>query len=78
MEKILRVNTRTGEIRSETCTAEELRLGGRALIAHLVLKEVDPNCDPLGRYNKFIVASGLLGDTSVTTAGRYSVGGKSP
>jgi aldehyde:ferredoxin oxidoreductase len=78
MDNILRVNTRTGEIRSEVCTPEELRLGGRALIAHLVLKEVDPHCDPLGRSNKFIVASGLLGDTTVTTAGRYSVGGKSP
>jgi aldehyde:ferredoxin oxidoreductase len=78
MDHILRVNTRTGEIRSEACTPEELRLGGRALIVHLVLKEVDPNCEPLGRYNKFIVAAGLLGDTSVSTAGRYSVGGKSP
>ncbi len=78
MEKILRVNTRTGEVRTEPCAAEELRFGGRALIAHLVLKEVDLNCDALGRYNKFIVAAGLLGDTNVTTAGRYSIGGKSP
>jgi aldehyde:ferredoxin oxidoreductase len=77
MDNILRVNTRTGEILSKACTAEELRLGGRSFIAHLVLKEVDPNCDPLGRYNKFIVAAGLLGDTSVSTAGRYSMGGKS-
>jgi aldehyde:ferredoxin oxidoreductase len=53
-------------------------MGGRSLIAHLVLKEIDPNCDSLGRKNKFILASGLLGDTNVTTAGRYSVGGKSP
>jgi aldehyde:ferredoxin oxidoreductase len=78
MDKILRVNTRTNDIRSEACTSEALRLGGRSLIAHLALKEIDPNCDPLGRRNKFILAAGLLGDTNVTTAGRYSVGGKSP
>jgi len=78
MDKILRVNTRTKDIRSETCSPEALHLGGRSLIAHLALKEIDPNCDPLGRNNRFILASGLLGDTNVTTAGRYSVGGKSP
>jgi len=78
MNKILRINTRNGDIRSENCPPEALCLGGRSLIAHLMLKEVEPNCDALGRYNKFILASGLLGDTNVTTAGRYSVGGKSP
>jgi len=75
---MLRVNTRTNDIRSEACSTEALRLGGRSLIAHLALKEIDPNCDPLGRRNKFILAAGLLGDTNVTTAGRYSVGAKSP
>ena len=78
MDKILRVNTRTNEIRSEPCNKDALRLGGRSLIAYLALNEIDPNWDPLGRRNKFILAAGLLGDTNVTTAGRYSVGGKSP
>ena len=78
MDNILRVNTRTGEIRMEPCAGETRRLGGRALIAHLVLHEIDPHCAPLGRHNKFIVAAGLLGDTNVSTAGRYSIGGKSP
>ena len=78
MNKILRIDTRTNEIRSEACSMEMLHLGGRSLIAHLVLNEVDPNCDAMGRKNKFILAAGLLGDTNVTTAGRYSIGGKSP
>ncbi len=78
MDKILRVNTRTREIRLEKCASEMLPRGGRSLIAHLLLNEVEPACEPLGRRNKFILASGLLGDTNVTTAGRYSVGGKSP
>jgi aldehyde:ferredoxin oxidoreductase len=43
-----------------------------------MLNEVRPTCDPWGRENKLIVASGWLGDTTVTTAGRCSVGGKSP
>ncbi|MEW6670645.1 MAG: aldehyde ferredoxin oxidoreductase C-terminal domain-containing protein [Thermodesulfobacteriota bacterium] len=78
MNKILRVNTRSGDIRFEDCPPEALCLGGRSLIAHLMLKEVEPTCDALGRSNKLILASGLLGNTNVTTAGRYSVGGKSP
>ena len=78
MNKILRINTRTNDIRSEDCSSEMLHKGGRSLIAHIVLNEVDPNCDAMGRKNKFILAAGLLGDTNVTTAGRYSIGGKSP
>lgn len=78
LDRILRINTRTKDIRSDVCTSEELRYGGRSMIAHTALKELDPHCDPLGRRNKLILASGLLGDTTVTTAGRISVGGKSP
>ena len=78
MRNIVRVNTRTGEVRIAPCSEDELRWGGRSLIAHLMLREVRPTCDALGRDNKLIVASGWLGDTVVTTAGRCSVGGKSP
>ena len=78
MRNIVRVNTRTGEVRVAPCSEDEHRWGGRALIAHLMLREVRPTCDALGRENKLIVASGWLGDTVVTTAGRCSVGGKSP
>jgi aldehyde:ferredoxin oxidoreductase len=78
VRNIVRVNTRTGDIRTAPGSEEELRWGGRSLIAHLMLREVRATCDPLGRENKLIVASGWLGDTAVTTAGRCSVGGKSP
>lgn len=54
------------------------RLGGRALIARLLLEEIPPDCDALGKYNKLIFAPGLLGGAGVATAGRLSVGGKSP
>jgi aldehyde:ferredoxin oxidoreductase len=75
---ILTVNTRTGETRRTACSAEERGWGGRSFIVHDLLAHVDPGCDPLGRGNRLIFASGLLADTPVTTAGRLSVGGKSP
>jgi len=78
MEWIVRVNTKTGKILKEKASQEETRWGGRLLISKFLLREVPPTCDPLGRYNKLIVAPGLLGDSSVTTTGKFSVGGKSP
>jgi len=78
MKWIVRVNTRTGEIVRQEATEEEMRWGGRLLISKFLLREVPPTCDPLGRYNKLIIAPGLLGDTTVTTTGKFSVGGKSP
>jgi aldehyde:ferredoxin oxidoreductase len=54
------------------------RLGGRALIAHLLLQEVPADCDALGPRNKLIFAPGLLGGSGVATSGRLSVGAKSP
>ena len=78
MEWIIRVNTRTEKISREKVSQEEMRWGGRLLISKFLLREVPPTCDPLGRFNKFIIAPGLLGDTLVTTTGKFSVGGKSP
>ena len=75
---MIRVNTRTGEITKVRASQEERRWGGRLLISKFLLREVPPTCDPLGRFNKLVVAPGLLGDTMVTTTGKFSVGGKSP
>jgi aldehyde:ferredoxin oxidoreductase len=78
MEWIIRVNTRTGKISREKTSPEEIHWGGRLLVSKVLLREVPPACDPLGRYNKLIIAPGLLGDTTVTTTGKFSIGGKSP
>src|SRR3989337_2207443 len=78
MKWIVRVNTRNEKIVKEEASEEEVRWGGRLLISKFLLREVPPTCDPLGRFNKFIVAPGLLGDTLVTTSGKFSVRGKSP
>jgi aldehyde:ferredoxin oxidoreductase len=67
------------EVRSETVPARYETLGGRALIAQVLLDEVEPTCDPLGPHNKLILAPGLLGGLpSLSSTGRLSVGGKSP
>ena len=78
MKWVIRVNSRTGKISKQEASQEEMHWGGRLLISKFLLREVPPTCDPLGRFNKFIVAPGLLGDTFVTTTGKFSVGSKSP
>jgi len=78
MDRIVRVNTRTGEIATATVPERISRWGGRSLIAHLLTEEVSPICSPLGRGNKLIFAPGLLSGTSAPASGRLSVGGKSP
>ncbi len=76
--KLLRVDMGTTQARWEPVPAAYERLGGRALIARLLLEEVPPLCDALGRHNRLVLAPGLLGGSGVTTAGRLSIGAKSP
>jgi len=78
MKWIIRVNMRNEKIDKYTVTEEEKHWGGRLLIAKLLLREVPPTCEPLGRYNKLIFSSGLIADTAITTTGQISIGGKSP
>lgn len=78
MKKILRVNTRTREIKYEDTPESYLRTGGRGLIAKIMLNEVNPTCEPLGRNNKLIFAMGLLTGTNVSSASRVCIGAKSP
>ncbi|MCX8117044.1 MAG: aldehyde ferredoxin oxidoreductase [Desulfobacterota bacterium] len=78
MRWIVRINTRTGEVLRSEASEEEMRWGGRYLVSKFLLREVPPTSDPLGRFNKLIIAPGLLGDTTITTTGKFSVGGKSP
>lgn len=78
MNKILRINMRTREIMYESPRDEYLKTGGRGLIAKIMLDEVNPTCDPLGRENKLIIANGMLTGTNVSSANRISIGAKSP
>jgi aldehyde:ferredoxin oxidoreductase len=76
--KLLRVNMSEYHVNWEPVPPIYEKLGGRALIARLLLEEIPPTCDALGPHNKLIFAPGLLGGGGVSTAGRLSVGGKSP
>ena len=68
--KTLRVNMDRLEAEWESVPPDYERLGGRALIAKILLTEVPPHCEPLGPYNRLIFAPGLLGGTSLSSSGR--------
>ncbi|MGE5632181.1 MAG: aldehyde ferredoxin oxidoreductase C-terminal domain-containing protein [Caulobacteraceae bacterium] len=58
---------------------EEFReLGGRGLIAQYMIKNVPPQCDPLGSQSHLIFCTSVFAGSKLTTAHRLSVGGKSP
>jgi aldehyde:ferredoxin oxidoreductase len=76
--KVWRVNTRTKNVARETVPQSWERLGGRGLIARILLDEVSPMCEPLGSLNKLIFAPGLLVGHMLSSCDRISVGGKSP
>src|SRR4030067_619508 len=73
-----RLNVRSQSLVREAVPKSWQRLGGRGLIARIMLDEVDANCDPLGSGNKLIFAPGLLVGHMLSSTDRISVGGKSP
>ncbi|MFZ0533711.1 MAG: aldehyde ferredoxin oxidoreductase C-terminal domain-containing protein [Anaerolineales bacterium] len=76
--KVWRVNSRTKKVIQEPVPQSWERLGGRGLIARILLDEVTPTCEPLGPSNKLIFAPGLLVGHMLSSCDRISVGGKSP
>jgi aldehyde:ferredoxin oxidoreductase len=78
MRRILRINSRSGEITNQDATEEQMRICGRHFIAHVLNQEVEPTCEPLGRQNKLIISQGWFADTNLSTASKISIGGKSP
>ena len=76
--KILRVDIKNEKVTFENLREEWKSIGGSALIAKIMNKEVPPATDPLGPENLFIVAVGPLAGTGAPQLGRISVGAKSP
>ncbi len=76
--QVWRVNARTHELKTEPVPESWQHLGGRGLIAQIMIDEVDAKCDPLGAGNKLIFAPGLLVGHMLSSTDRISVGGKSP
>jgi aldehyde:ferredoxin oxidoreductase len=76
--QVWRVNVREQTLKREPVPESWQRLGGRGLIARILLEEVDAKCDPLGAGNKLIFTPGLLVGHMLSSTDRISVGGKSP
>ncbi len=78
--KILHVDLTTGKSHIEQPGDDFYRLlvGGRAVIATLLLRELPPQTDPLSPENILVFAPGIMQGTNFPGAGRHAVGGKSP
>ncbi|MDN5362319.1 MAG: aldehyde:ferredoxin oxidoreductase [Moorella sp. (in: firmicutes)] len=74
--KLLRIDLNRGEGQFEEL--ENPLAGGRYLTSRLIKTEVPPRCNPLGAENKLILACGPLAGRGISSAGRLSVGCKSP
>lgn len=74
----IRVNLTEETVSLQPMPDQYRGLGGRSLTSRIVADEVVPTCHPLGPNNKIVLAPGLLGGASASSANRLSVGGKSP
>ena len=78
--KLLHVDLSTGKHWVEQ-PSDELYLklvGGRALVAYLLLRDLPAGSDPLGPENLLIFAPGILQGSNLPGSGRHGVGAKSP
>ncbi len=75
---VWRLNARTQSLVRLPVPEFWAHLGGRGLLARILLDEVPATCDPLGPYNKLIFAPGLLVGHMLSSCDRISIGGKSP
>jgi aldehyde:ferredoxin oxidoreductase len=80
MGKILRIDLSSSALREEPLDLEIARkyIGGRGLGIYYLNKEMDPTCDPLGKDNMIVMATGPLTGTKAPTGARYMVTTKSP
>jgi len=79
-DKVLHVNLSNREIRVEEPGERFFRtyFGGWGVIAHYLLKELEPGGDPLGPDNVLVFAAGVMTGVPVGGTGRSAVGAKSP
>ncbi len=76
--EVLRVNMDRLTTSREPMPQAYAQWGGRGLTAAILMREVPPPCEPLGPHNKLILAPGLLAGRGISSAGRISIGAKSP
>ncbi len=66
------------KIEQQSLPKEAAWLGGRALVDAVLSEEVLPACHPLGPHNRLVIAPGLFAGSTLPSAGRLSIGAKSP
>ncbi len=78
--KFLRVDLTRGETRVEEVPELTYRmyLGGNAMAAYWLVREIKPGIDPLGPDNVLVVATCLTTGAPVSGTNRFSVAAKSP
>ncbi len=78
--KILHVDLTKSQIGAERPPEEFYRLlvGGRAVVAYLLLRDLEPHTEPFSPDNLLVFAPGIMQGTGFPGAGRHGVGGKSP
>jgi aldehyde:ferredoxin oxidoreductase len=76
--RVWRINVEKQTLIHEPVPPTWQRMGGRGLLARVLLDEVDATCDPLGPSNKLIFAPGLLVGHMLSSTDRISIGAKSP
>lgn len=78
--KILKVDLSNKEISIEEPEEKIYRkyLGGGALAAHYLLKELEPNVDPFSPDNVLVFMTGVITGTNISGNSRYTVAAKSP
>ena len=72
--KILRINLENQKIQQEKNDESFYRkyFGGRGLISYFLLRELEPNIDPLSPKNKLIFSCGPITGAPVSGAGPVS------
>lgn len=78
--KILHVNLTTDETHVERPPEDFYRLlvGGWAMVAYFLLRDLPPCTDPFSPDNLLIFAPGIMQGTDLPGSGRHGAGGKSP
>ena len=78
--KFLKVDLTAGKVDVETPDPTIYRryVGGAALAAYLLLRELKPGVDPLGPENVLVFACSVINGTPAAGSTRYTVAAKSP
>lgn len=76
--KIWRIDVQKQSFTREAVPESWERLGGRGLLARILVDEVPGASEPLGPRNKLVFAPGLLVGHRLSSCDRISIGGKSP